>query len=125
VVDVAIDESGNIYVVEMTSGYADLLPVTFDLFDPDAPPLHGGYKRYSGRVTLYPADGGPPRVLADGLDTPSNITLAPDGALFVSTGQGTPGRPIPGPDGPTTIVGEIVRITNFLSETEHQRPGGD
>jgi hypothetical protein len=76
-------------------------------------------------VTLYPADGRPPRVLADGLDTPSNITLAPDGALFVSTGQGTPGRPIPGPDGLTKIIGEIVRITNFLSETEHQRPGGD
>jgi DNA-binding beta-propeller fold protein YncE len=121
VVDVAIDESGNIYVVvEMTSAYADLLPVTFDLFDPDAPPLHGGYKRYSGRVTLYPTDGGPPRVLADGLDMPTNVTVAPDGALYISTGQGTPGRPIPSPDGPTTIVGEVVRISDFLSEAENQ-----
>jgi sugar lactone lactonase YvrE len=124
-VDVAMDSAGNIFVVEMASAFVDPFPRGFDFFDLDAPPLHGGYKRYSGRVTLYPADGRPPRVLADGLDTPSNITLAPDGALFVSTGQGTPGRPIPGPDGPTTIIGEIVRITNFLSETEHQRPGGD
>jgi hypothetical protein len=31
----------------------------------------------------------------------------------VSTGQGTPGRPIPGPDGPTVIVGEVIRITGF------------
>jgi len=124
-VDVTIDESGNIYVVEMTSAYADLLPVTFDLFDPDAPPLHGGYVRFSGRVTLYPPDDGPPRVLANGLDMPTNITVAPDGALYVSTGQGTPGRPIPGPDGPTTIVGEILRISNFLSGTENQRPRND
>ena len=56
--------------------------------------------------------------LADGLDTPTNITLGPDGALYVSTGQGTPGRPIPGPDGPTKIVGEIVRIRNYGSEAD-------
>ena len=42
---------------------------------------------------------------------PTNITLAPDGSLYVSTGQGTPNRPIPGPDGPTRIVGEVIRIT--------------
>jgi hypothetical protein len=53
-------------------------------------------------------------VLAEGLDTPTNITIGPEGDLYVSTGQGTPGRPIPGPDGPTKIVGEIVRITDFL-----------
>ncbi|MFQ5596096.1 MAG: ScyD/ScyE family protein [Anaerolineae bacterium] len=114
-VDVAVDDPGNVYVVEMAAAYADPLPVKFDLFDPDAPPLAGGYQRFSGRVTLYPAGGGPLRVLAGGLDMPTNITLGPDGALYVSTGQGTPGRPIPGPDGPTKIVGEILRITGFLS----------
>ena len=113
-VDVATDDAGNVYVVEMTAAPADPLPVMFDLFDPDASPLHGGYQRFSGRVTLYPADGGPPRVLAGGLDMPTNITLGLDGELYVSTGQGTPGRPIPGPDGPTKIVGEILRITDFL-----------
>jgi DNA-binding beta-propeller fold protein YncE len=113
-VDVAMDEAGNVFVVELASTFADALPRMFDLFDPDAPPLHGGYLRHSGRVTLYPADGGPPRVLAEGLDTPTNITIGPEGDLYVSTGQGTPGRPIPGPDGPTKIVGEIVRITDFL-----------
>lgn len=124
-VDVTIDESGNIYVVEMTSAYADLLPLTFDLFDPDAPPLHGGYVRFSGRVTLYPPHDGPPHLLAEGLDAPTNIALAPDGALYVSTGQGTPGRPIPSPDGPTTIAGEILRISNFFSGAEDQRPRND
>ena len=43
----------------------------------------------------------------------TNVTVAPDGALYVSTGQGTPGRPIPGPQGRTEIVGEVLRITGY------------
>jgi len=117
-VDVAIDEAGNIFVVEMTSTHADLLPRMYDLFDQDAPPLHGGYQRFSGRVTLYPAGDGPSQVIAGELDMPTNITLAPDGALYVSTGQGTPGRLIPGPDGPTTITGQIIRISNYLQSDQ-------
>ena len=117
-IDVAMDGLGNLYIVEMTVAFLDPFPSKFDFFDPGAPPLHGGYQRFSGKVTLYPEDGSPPRVLADGLDTPTNITLGPDGALYVSTGQGTPGRPIPGPDGPTKIVGEIVRIRNYGSEAD-------
>jgi hypothetical protein len=112
-VDIAIDEFGNTFVVELASGYADLLEHGADLFDAEAEPLHGGYVRHSGTVTMYPNDGGQPVVLARGLDAPTNITVAPDGTLYVSTGQGTPGRPIPGPDGPTRIVGEVVRITGY------------
>lgn len=112
-VDVEIDEAGNIYVVEMATTPTKLLPMGFDLYDPQALPVHGGYLRFSGRVTVYPADGCSPRVLADGIDTPTNIAIGPDGALYISTGQGTPGRPIPGPDGPTSIVGAILRITDF------------
>jgi hypothetical protein len=119
-VDVAMDEAGNIIVVELASGYADTLPRLFDLFDADAPPLHGGYLRYSGRVTLYPAASGLPRVLAEGLDEPTNVTIGPDGALYVSTGQGTPGRPIPGPNGPTQIVGQIIRITYEVFANDEQ-----
>lgn len=48
-----------------------------------------------------------------GLDAPTNITLADDGSLYVSTGRGTPARPIPGPDRPTAIVGQVLRITGF------------
>jgi len=120
-IDVAVDGDGNIYVVEMCSGPADPIEPTHDLFDPDQAALHGGYRRYSGRVSVFApsgqSDAGPLQagvdstILADGLDMPTNITLAPDGSLYVSTGQGTPDRPIPGPDGPTRIVGEVVRIT--------------
>ena len=115
-VDVAIDPAGNLFVVEMASTYADILPRNYDLFDESAPPLHGGYLRYSGRLTLFPASGALPRVIVEGLDTPTNITLGPEGALYLSTGQGTPGRSIPGPNGPKKIVGEIFRITNYLRE---------
>jgi sugar lactone lactonase YvrE len=112
-VDVAIDEFGNIFVVEMAADHAELFERGADLEDPNLPPRHGGYVRFSGKVTVYPQDGGPPRVLAEGLDAPTNITLADDGALYVSTGQGTPARPIPGLDGPAVIVGQVLRITGF------------
>ena len=112
-VDVAIDGLGNVFVVEMAADHAELFADGADLNDPDAIPRHGGYLRFSGKVTLYPVDGKPPIVLAEGLDAPTNITLRDDGVLYVSTGQGTPGRPIPGPDGPTVIVGEVIRIIGF------------
>ena len=113
-VDVAIDETGNIFVVELTTTWpAALMPSFFPLYDPDAPPDAGGYARFTGKVTMYPADGGDPVRLADGLDCPSNITYH-EGVLYISTGQGTPGRPIIGPDGLTRIVGEIYQITNYL-----------
>ncbi len=109
-VDVAVDETGNVYVVEMTTRWATpLLTDAFDLYDPNAPPDDGGYPRFSGRVTEYPASGGAALILADDLDTPTNITYHA-GALYVSTGQGTPGRPIWGRSGATHIVGEIYKI---------------
>jgi sugar lactone lactonase YvrE len=112
-VDAAVDAFGNIYVVEMASRYAELLEHGADLFDPGADPLHGGYLRYSGSVTMFPEDGSQSVLLVDGLDAPTNITLAADGDLYVSIGQGTPGRPIPGPDGSAMIVGEVIRIRGF------------
>ena len=113
VVDVVIDRRGNIFVVELATEHAELFEDKADLFDAEAEARHGGYLRFSGKVTLYPAGGGSARILADDLDSPTNISIAADGALYVSTGQGTPGRPIPGPHGPTVIIGQIVRITGY------------
>lgn len=109
-VDVAVDGSGNVYVVEMASGFAGVLPDGFDLYDPDAPPLDGGYLRFSGRVTVYPVEGGTPSVLADGLDAPTNVTVDADGKVYVSIGEGTPGRPILGPAGAVRIDGAVMRL---------------
>jgi hypothetical protein len=113
-VDVAIDEHGNLFVVALTNGEPPPpMARDFDLFDPEALPDPGGYSRFAGSVTLYPVGGGEPLMLVDGLDSPTNITYA-DGALYVSVGQGTPGRPIDGPAGATRIVGEIFRITGIV-----------
>ncbi|MDH4277278.1 MAG: ScyD/ScyE family protein [Acidimicrobiia bacterium] len=109
-VDVAVDDVGNMFVVELTSVWPSArMPRDFDLFDPDAAPDPGGYTRFAGSVTLYPADGGEPVVLANRLDQPTNITYV-DQALYVSVGQGTPGRRILGPTGSTVITGELHRI---------------
>ncbi|MBT8240608.1 MAG: ScyD/ScyE family protein [Acidimicrobiia bacterium] len=109
-VDVAVDDDGNVFVAELTSVWPSAkMPRDFDLFDPDAAPDPGGYTRFAGSVTMYPIDDGDPVVLANKLDLPTNITYA-DQALYVSVGQGTPGRPIIGPTGSTSIVGELHRI---------------
>lgn len=111
--DVAIDERGNIYTVELTTVWpAANMPDDYELFNPDAPPDAGGYARFTGRISLYPANGGAPIILADDLDQPTNLTYH-DGALYVSTGQGTPNRPIIGKNGLTRVTGEIYRITGF------------
>ena len=110
-VDVAVDDTGNLYVAEMTTQWATpMINDKFDLFDPDSPPDAGGYARFTGRITVYPVDGSDPRIIADGLDQPTNLTYH-DGYLYVSVGQGTPDRPIWSPtEGETRIVGEIYRI---------------
>ena len=113
-VDVAVDEFGNVFVLELTSAWPpQRMARDFDLFDPAAAPDAGGYARFGGSVTLHPVDGSDPVVLADGLDSPTNLTYE-DNALYVSTGQGTPGRSIFGPEGPTRVIGEIYRITDYL-----------
>jgi DNA-binding beta-propeller fold protein YncE len=110
-VDVAVDEVGNLYVVEMTTQWATpTMSHQFDLYAADAPPDAGGYARFSGRMTMFPLDNGEPVILADNLDAPTNITYH-EGTLYVSVGQGTPQRPIWGDTGLTAIVGEIYKIT--------------
>lgn len=108
-VDVAVDDAGNLYVVELTVEWAmPTMDTNFDVYAPDAPPDAGGYARYTGRVTMYPV-GGDPVILADGLDQPTNITYH-DHKLYISVGQGTPNRPIWVHGGLTHIIGEIYMI---------------
>ncbi len=109
-VDVAVDEQGQIYVAELTTRWpSNMIDQDFDLFAPDSPPDPGGYPRFSGRVSLYKAAGSAPIILADGLDQPTNLTYH-DGALYVSVGQGSPGRRVWGEQGITRIIGEVYRI---------------
>jgi hypothetical protein len=109
-IDVALDERGNLYVIELTAGWPlALMPVTFDLYDPTLPPDPGGYTRFAGRLTQFPADGSPPIVLVEGFDTPTNLTYAA-GVLYVSTGLGTPGRMILTPHGTLALEGALYAV---------------
>lgn len=117
-VDVAVDAAGNVYVAELASGRPTArLPRDFDLHAADAPPVAGGYPRHTGRVSVIPADGGPRRVLLAGVDAPTNLAYARldgEGVLYISAGQGTPGRPIPrwsgAPAGSPRIHGLLYRL---------------
>jgi hypothetical protein len=112
-IDVAIDEQGNIFVVELTTEWPPaLMPLEFDLYNPDSPPDPGGYGRFSGRVSMYPANGAAAIILAEGLDTPTHITYA-EGRLYVSSGLGTPGRQVYGAESIHSIEGIIYLITGF------------
>ena len=55
--------------------------------------------RTSGQVT----------VVATGLDAPTNLAIDPTG-LYVAEGMGTPGRPMPGPNGVVKLDGFIEHI---------------
>ncbi|GAB5492288.1 MAG: hypothetical protein Phog2KO_25030 [Phototrophicaceae bacterium] len=111
-IDVTVDDMGNVYVVELTTTWeSSPMPFDYDLTDPTLPPDPGGYARYTGRVTMYPVDG-EMRVLADGLDAPTNITYH-EGALYVSTALGTPQRRVQSARGIHAIDGVIYRITGF------------
>jgi prepilin-type processing-associated H-X9-DG protein len=61
---------------------------------------------------MYPVDGGTPIILADGIDTPTNISYA-DGSVYVSSGLGTPERNVLTPMGILPIEGAIYRISGF------------
>lgn len=112
-VDVAVDEAGTIFVLEFTHGQAlEKLSANFLVADPDSPPLPGGYPRQRGRLTMFPK-GGEAVLLLEHVDAPTNLTYAHN-ALYISTGQGTPGRPVLTPEGNMMVItGELYRVTNW------------
>ena len=104
--DLEIGPDGTLYILEFCDAFLEPTKTRKDL---DRENWHGGFRRYSGRLLRIGPDSRGVRVLARGLDTPSNLTLTA-GHLYVSTGMGTPGRVIPGPRGPEPLDGRIVRI---------------
>lgn len=106
--DLEITDDGTIYVLEFCNAFLD--PVT-RREDMNQGAMHGGFRRFSGRLLRIDRKTSAVSVMADGLDAPTNLTRSGK-SLFVAEGMGTPGRLIPGPDGkPTPLVGYIERIT--------------
>jgi hypothetical protein len=103
--DLEIGPDGSIYVLEFCDAFLDPVGTREAM----AGTSHGGFKRFSGRLLRIERPSGAVSVLAEGLDAPTNLALAPRG-LYVAEGMGTPGRSIPGPSGPLPLDGFIERI---------------
>jgi hypothetical protein len=105
--DLEIAEDGSIYVLEFCDAFLDPVKSRQDM---QAGAMHGGFRRFSGRLLHIDRESRAVQVLAQGLDAPTNLTRAGD-TLYVAEGMGTPGRLIPGPDGKAVpLTGFIERI---------------
>jgi hypothetical protein len=106
--DLEIDEDGSIYVLEFCDAFLDPVKTRQDM---QGGAMHGGFRRFSGRLLHIDRATRQVRVVATGLDAPTNLTRV-GGALYVAQGMGTPGRLIPGRDGkPVALQGFIERIS--------------
>jgi hypothetical protein len=105
--DLEIGPDGSIYVLEFCDAFLEPVSTREQMFGGT---LHGGFKRFSGRLLRVNRATHEVSVVAQGLDAPTNLTLA-NGYLYVAEGMGTPGRSIPGPDGKAIeLHGFVERI---------------
>ncbi|MBT6728903.1 MAG: hypothetical protein HN867_17675 [Deltaproteobacteria bacterium] len=107
-IDVATHNNGNVYFLELTTAWpTNLISRDFDLHDKHSPPDPGGYVRNSGRLSVLLDGSKESRVLVEGLDLPTNLSIL-DHQLYISTGQGTPGRRVWSQQGLSEIDGKIL-----------------
>ena len=105
--DLEIADDGSIYVLEFCDAFLDPVSSREQMFGGT---LHGGFKRFSGRMLHIDRKTRAVTVVATGLDAPTNLARVGN-YLYVAEGMGTPGRSIPGPDGkPVLLTGYIERI---------------
>lgn len=104
--DIEIGPDGALYVLELCDRFVDPVQRVADLADR---PSHGGFARFSGRLLRIDRVRRTVEVVAEGLETPTNLALAGDG-LYVSEGMGTPGRLLPTTAGSAPLDGFIERI---------------
>lgn len=105
--DLEIGPDGEIYVLEFCDAFLEPVSSRDQMFGGT---LHGGFRRFSGRLLRVDRKTRAVTVVAQGLDAPTNLVLA-NGYLYIAEGMGTPGRSIPGADGkPVELQGFIERI---------------
>ncbi|MEE1925554.1 hypothetical protein V0R50_27525 [Pseudomonas sp. 148P] len=101
----ALAPQGQLLVLELCESLQQ--PLTADW---NGEPRHGGFTRFSGRLLRCDLHSGEVTVLAEGLDTPSNLCLVP-GGVVVSEGMGLSGRPLPTPEGGVLpLAGRLRRV---------------
>lgn len=89
---IALTPEDTLFVTELCDDFLQPLPADHI----PAQPLHGGFKRFSGRLLAVNLSERSVKQLFSGLDTPSNIAIK-NGDLYLSEGMGLPGRPLPMP----------------------------
>lgn len=104
--DIEFGDDGALYVLEMCDRFLDPVQNLADLANR---PSHGGFARFSGRLLRVDRARRTVQVVADGLETPTNLALSGN-ALYVSEGMGMPGRLIPTATGSVPLDGFIERI---------------
>lgn len=103
--DFGVASDGTLYVLEFCDAFLDPVNQRQDML---GPAMHGGFRRHSGRLLRIAPDGHTD-VVAEGLDTPTNLALTED-AVFIAEGMGTPGRLIPSETGPIPLDGTLTRV---------------
>ncbi len=98
-----VSDDGNLLVTELCNEFLQPLPADHIPKDP----MHGGFKRFSGRLLKIDIKNANIEELASGLDTPSNIAIY-DKDIYISQGMGLPGRPIPGLDNKAVLLQGFV-----------------
>lgn len=104
--DFVLDESGRYYILELCDGFLDPIPNRAAMNET----VHGGFRRFSGRLLRVDPKSGEVVELASGLDTPTNLLLKGK-RLYIAQGMGTPARKIPGPKGAVGLDGFIDELT--------------
>jgi len=105
--DLALGENHTLYVLEFCDDFTD--PV-HDVGEAKSSVRHAGFERFSGRLLAIDLQSGEVSSIAKDLDLPTHLRVLRDGKILVSVGQGTPGRTIPSPSGPTPLDGRLIEL---------------
>jgi len=96
-----------LYIVEFCSDFREPVKTASEA---TARVTHAGFVRFSGRVLRVSSSSGDAVVIAQGLDLPTHILVESDERILVTEGQGSPGRMIPGPNGPIRLDCRLVQL---------------
>ncbi|WP_440055269.1 hypothetical protein ACSLBF_03770 [Pseudoalteromonas sp. T1lg65] len=99
-------DGDKIFVTELCSDCLEPLPADHI----PKHPLHGGFRRFSGRLLSIDLTTKVVSELIVGLDTPSNLVVHQD-TVFITEGMGVPGRPIQTPIGESMVSGLLRKVT--------------
>lgn len=97
-----LDEAENLFITELCDDFLQPLPAN----QTPEQSMHGGFKRFSGRLLKIDIKKPKVLVLSTGLDTPSNLLVC-EKNIYICEGMGLPGRLIPKNSEITQLQGQL------------------